>query len=169
MANPSKLIFDDLEFKDDLQGRVADIELCNLHQPVELCISLDATLPQERLERMILEEFVIAWPEIERPLRQAVFAYYRATSNNCEDAGPVVPSAEQVWSFAKLYSVQVPEIVPDGRYVQLVGSCTWEEEHGLEVCVKNGTEIVYVGSFTGNSHRASCRDKSWNYARHTAG
>ena len=155
---------DDIEFEERETGLVAEFDLHNLLTPVEVRISSNSPLIRERQERAVLAEFLAAWPSIEARLRKAAFSYYLATEAAVEDCGPHIASEDRVWAFAKLHSIQVPELLSKDRFVQVLGSCSWEEEHGLEVCVRNGQEIIYVGPFNGKSHRESYAGKPWNHA-----
>ena len=86
-----------------------------------------------------------------------------AGGNATSESGPEISSPEEIWKFVQLGSAIATDYSPDGaRYVQLFGNCTWEEEHGLEICLRDGASIVYLGQFRGyHDHYAA---NPWNYA-----
>ena len=117
-----------------------------------------------RAREAALSEFRSAWAEIEPQVRRALFAYYVATCEAADESGPAIETEESVWANAALFTASVPELLPEGRYVQVVGWCSWDEERGLEICVRDGQAVLYVGPYVGNSHRNPRRGKPGNFA-----
>lgn len=154
---------DDFEFMECGDVQIACADLTPLLTPTEICIPL-CSLVEERQYRIVLSEFMAAWPDLETPLRKALFAYYTATKKVADDCGPDILYETKIWEYVSVQSITVPELCAHARFVQMLGSCTWEEEHGLEVCVRNGNSILYVGAFTGKSHREPNFGEPWNYA-----
>ncbi|GLQ35111.1 hypothetical protein GCM10007939_13940 [Amylibacter marinus] len=87
-----------------------------------------------------------------------VYAYYRDFHQAVggedwldEEMGiPAIP--EDIWKYVKAGSISVEK----GRdadtdyYVVMVAKCDWEEEHGLMLVWRNGTQLTKVGGFDGH-------------------
>ncbi|MEM7571705.1 MAG: hypothetical protein AAF433_02340 [Bacteroidota bacterium] len=62
-------------------------------------------------------------------------------------------SPEKVWAY-----IQPTEIIvtkdryekKEGVFIQILCECTWEEEHGLQIVLKNGNELIRVSDQDGH-------------------
>jgi hypothetical protein len=113
---------------------------------------------------MVVEEFVAGWLELRPRLEPALFAYYSAAALDQADA-PHIATQGEVWSGIRLGSLEVPPTSPSGsRLARLAGACGWADEEGLEIGVRAGRELLYVGPYYGKGLREPPQPSPWNYA-----
>lgn len=147
-------------FHGQLQG---EISLPGLPQALELLVesNQDRPLPfQEQAIQTLLVEWSALFPVVER----ALFAYYVDAEQGATESGPAIGTQSRVWHHVSLGRARIFNHQEAGfGVVQLTGSCSWEEEHGLEVDVL-GSHLVYLGQHNGIGYRASSREKPWNFA-----
>ena len=111
------------------------------------------------------QQFVDGWPTLYEALRPALFAYYCKTESLATDTGPIIDSPSQVWEHAFIRSVEVAFDERNGNgYAHLAGICSWEIEHGLEMGVRNGRELMYVGPFEDQGCDEPPLTHEWNFA-----
>jgi hypothetical protein len=112
-----------------------------------------------------VHEFLAHWVELREPLAKALFAWYRATVRDVDDDLPELGSPDQAWSFVDLGELHVPVTTASAsRLVRLTGSCDWEPEHGLEIGVRGGRELLYVGPNEGKGLREPRYASPLNFA-----
>lgn len=80
-------------------------------------------------------------------LQRHVFAYYKQiveTTDWLEKDHPVSTESE-IWSLVQSVNFRIAHY-PEKSYTILVAGCEvdWEEEHGMEICWRNGTELIRV-------------------------
>lgn len=112
-----------------------------------------------------VQQFVDAWPELREPLATSLFAYWSAAAL-LDDAVPPAPdSADAVWAAIWLNEMQVPSLAAKGsRLVRLVGECDWLRDQGLEIGVRGGRELLYVGPNHAKGLREPRYESPFNYA-----
>jgi len=133
--------------------------------PGSLELSLEGSESGPTSQHMeAVQELLENWPSLREALRRPLFAYYRYTETAATESGPPVETEHLVWEHVTLTSVHVPLGASNNRYVQLAGGCSWEEEHGLEIAIRNGRDIMYVGQFDGQGHAEPPIDECWNFA-----
>lgn len=96
-------------------------------------------------ERHALAQLVDGWAGLHDELQRALFAFYCASEAAASDAGPALQAEDEVWAHV---AIQLLEIQADGR-AHLVGVCSWESERGLEIGVREGHTLTYVGPYEG--------------------
>jgi len=126
--------------------------------------SVDVVIPLARPECVsAVEEFTRNWSALRRQLERPLFAYYWSTLVGASESGPRISSQDEIWRYVSIGEIR-PELSDSGdRYVRVTGGCSWEEEHGLEIQIRNGTEIIYCGTFKGRLMESPCAN-SWNFA-----
>ena len=101
-----------------------------------------------------IDELVAGWMTLRPLLEPALFAYYLGTALDGGVDCPVIAAQEDVWPFVSIGAMQVPPTAPSARrLVRLSGACGWEPEQGLEIGVRNGRELLYVGPCDGKGLR----------------
>ncbi len=112
-----------------------------------------------------VQRFVAGWPQLRHALSTALLAYWRAAA--ILDRGvPAAPdAADDVWAGVWLNEMQVPALAPRGsRLVRLVGECDWARDAELEIGVRDGAELLYVGPHDGQGLREPRVASARNYA-----
>ena len=112
-----------------------------------------------------VQQLVAAWPDLRDDLATSLFAYWSAAAVFDEAVPPAPESADAVWAAIWLNEMQVPSLSAKGsRLVRVVGECDWLRDQGLEIGVRGGRELLYVGP---NHAKALCEPRQaspWNYA-----
>ena len=112
-----------------------------------------------------VQAFVAGWADLRGALATALLAYWSAAASLHKGLAPAPASAEEVWSAVWLNVMQVPELSAKGaRLVRLEGECDWAREQGLEIGVRDGAELLYVGPNLGKGLREPALRSPWNYA-----
>lgn len=142
----------------------AEVLLRGLVRPVEMTIICDRSGPTSAQLRAA-QEIVDGWPYLYEALRPALFAYYCTTESIATDTGPPIDSPDQIWEHVSIHSVEITIDETSGNgYAHLAGVCSWEGEHGLEVGVRNGRELMYVGPFEDQGCDEPPPRHEWNFA-----
>jgi hypothetical protein len=137
--------------------------LLGCKEPLE--VVFDGDKEPSRAQIGAVEEFVSNWPALRSALKRPLFAYYRSTLAAATDVEPTNAREEDIWSYASVHEIRCPTQTPGGnRYIRIGGSCSWEEEHGLEIHVRDGTEIIYLGSYHGDVSMEPPEEAWWNFA-----
>lgn len=145
-------------------GRRLRIGLPHCSEPVEVVLETDKEPSRAQMEAV--EELIRNWPALHLALARPLFAYYRSTLVAATDVEPTNAREEDIWSHAAVHEIRCPTQTSEGhRYIRIGGSCSWEEEHGLEILVRNGSEIIYLGSHNGGDvSMEPSEDEWWNFA-----
>lgn len=97
-------------------------------------------------------------PEVLNAATDAAFAYYRDFYQAVEDDEyamewmPEIADPAQVWNHIRLGDapmVEAGDAEDSPWYVTLECECEWEEEHGLTLVFRDGSEITKVGPSDG--------------------
>jgi len=112
-----------------------------------------------------VQAFVAAWPALREALSTALHAYASASAILQPGVAPAPASAAEAWSAVWLNEMHVPaQLAKGSRLVRLEGECDWAHERGLEIGVRNATELLYVGPNEGKGLREPALASPWNYA-----
>ena len=112
-----------------------------------------------------VRELMDNWTGLQEPLRLALFAYYSAIASDAGDECPQVASQDVVVSFVTIKEVHVPPTAAQGsRLVRVEGECAWAPEDGLEIGVRNGRELLYLGPNDGKGLREPPTPSPSNFA-----
>jgi hypothetical protein len=85
-----------------------------------------------------------------------VFQYYKdceADWKSCDDEFTPIKSPSDVWQhvqFGSQPTVSRRRNGDMGVYISIECSCDWEEEHGMQIVLKNGNKVVKVGPYDGH-------------------
>jgi hypothetical protein len=82
-----------------------------------------------------------------QPVIDRVYQYYLAFVALIPDADLGVPTATELWGRVRPSTAFVDRHQDgDGRaYVRLACACDWDEEHGLQILFRDGTDVTLVG------------------------
>lgn len=69
-----------------------------------------------------------------------------------EENFPQISSLSDIWNNISIGSDGMISLRPgdDCLYISLECECSWEQEHGLQIIIKDGVRIVKVGQFDGH-------------------
>ncbi len=70
-----------------------------------------------------------------------------------EEGKPPIKSADELWQHVQLGSEPMVTRRPygdEGIYISVECGCDWEEEHGLQLVLKNGLKINKLGGYDGH-------------------
>ena len=85
-----------------------------------------------------------------------VFKYYKNMNSYWSPGDPEfldISTPEHVWKYVQIRSEPVVSrrgYRDKGVYVSLECNCDWEPEHGLQIVLKNGQDVVKVGPYDGH-------------------
>lgn len=112
-----------------------------------------------------VQQFVAAWPDLRDELATALLAYWSAAAAADERVPSPPEAAEEVWLAVWLNEMNVPSLSAKGsRRVALTGECDWARERGLEIGVRGGRELLYVGPNDAKALQEPRWSSPWNYA-----
>lgn len=112
-----------------------------------------------------VQQVVAAWPGLRDELATSLFAYWSAAARLDDSVPPAPESADEVWAAIWLNEMQVPSLSAKGsRLVRVVGECDWLRDQGLEIGVRGGRELLYVGPNHAKALREPRYSSPWNYA-----
>jgi hypothetical protein len=119
---------------------------------VQLLIECPDQTPQP-YQVMAVQELLSRWESMAEKLKLPLFAYYRDALVGSTESGPRIAHENLVWDHVSIHQVTIPSYNPEGnRYVDIAGGCSWEEEHGLEIALRNSDYIMYVGQYDGREY-----------------
>jgi hypothetical protein len=131
---------------------------------VQLLIECSDRTPQS-YQTSAVEELISRWESVVEQLKLPLFAYYRDALVGSSESGPRIADANLVWDHVSIHEVTVPSYNAEGnRYIDIAGGCSWEEEHGLEIALRNSDYIMYVGQYGGREYEEPRKAVSWNFA-----
>lgn len=91
-----------------------------------------------------------------------IFSYYRDTRDSIgEDEGfPIIQSQKDVWEFIhfgdEMYFCK--RDYDKKIYVSIECNCDWEQEHGLQIVIKEGKIVTKIGQYDGHLSNADSYD-----------
>lgn len=111
--------------------------------------------PKTARDAAALAKFLTLTAQDRRKASRHVHAYYRVFhyavgGEDWLDAQMGIPATpEDIWTHVQpqLIFVQSRDDMPGHSYVVVEANCDWEEEHGLMLVWKDGTELTKVGGY----------------------
>ncbi|KIT17037.1 DUF6985 domain-containing protein [Jannaschia aquimarina] len=107
--------------------------------------------------RAAFDRFMTLPPEALSTTWRHVYAYYRdyhsaVGGEDWLDAQMGVPAGpEAIWAHVRPRSITVrQDYFKTAWFVSLEADCDWEAEHGLNICWRDGTDLVKVGGYDGH-------------------
>lgn len=122
----------------------------------ETQFSLEYDPGQDALEQVkaAITTFVERAAQLFDAAREPAFAYYERVRSQTEPPPPIVESPDDVWNHVVWWpdavKVEVDFEHSTGAHVIVHGSCTWDEEHGIELVFQSGETLTRVGDRVGN-------------------
>ena len=101
--------------------------------------------------------FLAASPAVLREADEPLFRYYQDFEEWwLEDDKPSI-KAEHIWQhvqFGREPMVSRRAYGDQGVYISVECGCDWEEEHGLQLVLKNGLKVTKLGGYDGHLSNA---------------
>ncbi|MCL2309574.1 MAG: hypothetical protein FWC42_04765 [Proteobacteria bacterium] len=116
-------------------------------------IVLEGYYRDERKEdfHTAITNFLTGSPAVLREADEPLFRYYKDFEEYwLEDGNPPIKSAEELWrhvQFGDEPMVTRRHRGDKGVYVTIECGCDWEEEHGLQLVLKNGLKVNKLGGY----------------------
>jgi hypothetical protein len=104
------------------------------------------TAPDAR-QHNAMQKFLAGAKELRKAIEQANFKYLQRVRKGYDDSGmpvPQVSSPDKLWRYLSTPAVVVPPQRGRSWRVELTWNCTWDEEHGHLVGIRDG-KVVHVG------------------------
>jgi hypothetical protein len=119
-------------------------------------IVLEGYDEDERKEEfhVAIANFLSGTPAVLREADEPLGRYYDDFKEWWEDDGkPPIKSADDLWQHIRLGSEPMVTRRPygdQGIYISVECDCDWEEEHGLQLVLKNGLKVNKLGGYDGH-------------------
>lgn len=101
-----------------------------------------------------IANFLAAAPCVLREADEPLFRYYKDFEQWwLEDGNAALESADELWQRVRFGSeplVRRRAYGSKGIYVSIECECDWEEEHGLQLVLKNGIKVNKLGGYDGH-------------------
>lgn len=105
-----------------------------------------------------------AGPEVLQAAEQAIYQYYVDRDYNVdmdEEDWIVIEKPEDVWEFVSLggeFHLSRRNYGDEKIYASLECNCEWEEEHGLQIVLKEGKFVNKIGQYDGHVTNSDAYD-----------
>jgi hypothetical protein len=149
-ARPSTLkdpVLGNLKWKDlAWEGRVVVPGFGKLPLTVETD-HFDPRQPPSDKHRIALKSLLASARKLRKAVEQANFNYLQRVRENYEDSDmpvPKVSSPEKLWRYLSSPGLIIPLQRGKSWRIELVWNCTWDEEHGHLVGIRDG-KVAHVG------------------------
>jgi hypothetical protein len=102
-----------------------------------------------------IANFLSGTPEVLREADEALFRYYKDLEKwwlEADDNRVPIKSADELWQHVQLGSelmVTRRAYGDRGIYISVECNCDWEEEHGLQLVLRDGLRVSKVGPYDG--------------------
>jgi len=119
-------------------------------------IVLDGYDEDERKEdfQVAIANFLSGSPAVLREVDEPLFRYYKDFEDWwLEDDTQPINSADELWQHVQLGSEPMVSRRPRGDkgvYISVECECDWEDEHGLQLVLKNGAKVNKLGGYDGH-------------------
>jgi hypothetical protein len=119
-------------------------------------IVLEGYDEDERKEdfHVAIANFLSGSPAVLREADEPLFRYYRDFEEWwLEDDKRPIKSANELWQYVRLGSEPMVSRRPygdKGIYISVECGCDWEQEHGLQLVLKNGLKVNKLGGYDGH-------------------
>jgi hypothetical protein len=101
-----------------------------------------------------IANFLSGTPAVLREADEALFRYYKDFEEWWKEDGKLpINSADELWQHVRLGSepmVSRRSYGDKGVYISVECGCDWEEEHGLQLVLKNGQKVNKLGGYDGH-------------------
>jgi len=101
-----------------------------------------------------IANFLSGAPAVLREADKPLFRYYKDFEEWwLEDGKPPIKSADELWRHVRLGAEPMVTRRPKGDkaiYISVECECDWEEEHGLQLVLKNGLKVNKLGGYDGH-------------------
>lgn len=132
--------------------------------PVPLLGGLPCTIVLERYEsddqpqdfHDAIANLLAATPQVLRDVEKEVYQYYLDCDCNIyrdEEDWIVIEKPEDVWQFVdlgKAVYIARNQIGDEVVYASIENNCEWEDEHGLQIVLREGLRVTKLGPFDGH-------------------
>ena len=110
-----------------------------------------------------IANFLAGLPAVLREADEPLFRYYKDFEEWWkQDGKPPIKNADELWKHVRLGDEPMVTRRPygdKGIYVSIECGCDWEEEHGLQLVLKNGLKVNKLGGYDGHLTNSDSYDK----------
>jgi hypothetical protein len=135
---------------EDAQEPGAEQEVPFQHDRQRLQVSIPSGMKWNKTTRALLEQFFADWPQLRPAVLQATFRYYKKIYSESRTLFPnhqgvefILPEPGSAEAVADLFYITSIHLRLDGA-IGLGCYCTWDEEHGYGLRLRNG-KVTAVG------------------------
>jgi hypothetical protein len=101
-----------------------------------------------------IANFLSGSPAVLREVDEPLFRYYKDFEEwwLASDQAPIT-SADELWQHVRLGDEPIVKRRSDGDkgiYISIESGCDWEDEHGLQLVLKNGLKVNKLGGYDGH-------------------
>ena len=140
----------ELEFNDFFLEAEIYIEQFNTN--IEISVEAQSLSDMSNTQKGAIDQFEM-WDEIlYAEMEGPIFRYYKDSFETTDIDEPIIEFEKDIWNYIKVGSIFIPKDKGGDSFVIFSCGCDWETEHGLSVCVKNGSEIIFVGPYDDCAH-----------------
>ncbi|PQO32328.1 hypothetical protein DTL21_19090 [Bremerella cremea] len=101
-----------------------------------------------------IANLLAARPEVLEEIEPYLFQYYEDCQNFVEEEDEVrIDTPKDVWKFVRIepsFMISRRGYGDEKVYVSFGGGVEWEEEHGLQIVMREGKEVVKIGPYDGH-------------------
>ena len=122
----------------------------------QCCIVLDYYEKDAHKEdfHVAIANFLSRSPAVLREADEPLFRYYKDFEEWWQhDGKPPIKTADELWEHVQLGSkpmITRRQYGDKGIYISVECGCDWEEEHGLQLVLKNGLKVNKLGGYDGH-------------------
>lgn len=155
-----------LQFSEDLEWYVSRPIKLSLLSDREMAIAIEGYDEDGAKEDFTetVKNLLAAKPQVLQDVSHHLHAYFLDQNNNefREDDDQIeISDPEKVWEyidFGDEIKVERRGYGDEGIYASLECSCDWEDEHGLQIVLKNGNVVCKVGPYDGHPTNSDAYD-----------
>lgn len=111
-----------------------------------------------------IHNLLAAKPNVLKAVSEDLYQYYLDANDNIyrdEEDQLEIESPDAVWRFVEFggeVHIERRGYGDEGVYVSFECGCEWEEEHGLQIVLKNGTKVCKLGPYDGHLTNSDAYD-----------
>lgn len=99
----------------------------------------------------VIDTFLKLDVQVSELTKEYVFAHYLDFEELLEPDELAISNADEVWEHVTVTDIYVKKLMKDGRiYVSIAADCEWDQEHGIQIVLREGNTLTRVSSQDGH-------------------
>lgn len=141
-----KSVLESIAVAPDSSGLLGSIYVSPVGEDSQLIIDTQLVAPSEP-HIQILSDCLQMPAETIEAVGSAMLAMHRYLADECGDLEVTLDSVEAIWLHTSAWYVIVESQQElQHRYLRFHFKADWETEHGVEVVVRDGVDVIFVGN-----------------------